>query len=157
MSKFDIDFETTRDGTRCWGVIYRDGEEVWRDRPWPADGSAQQAGYEKLKKLRKAEAVLDDASQEAPKSANTVCRVEFRLYYDVPEHLVKRAGDTIISAIECMVADHDVVPEVRTLRADEVDQDLVDYALGFLDEGCPTCGGSLDDGICMSGCDNLLP
>lgn len=86
-----------------------------------------------------------------------ICRVEFRLYYDVPEHLVKRAGDTIVNAIENMVADHDVVPEVRTLKADEVDQDQVDYALGFLDEGCPTRGGSLDNGICASGCDDILP
>ena len=51
VSKYTIKFHGT--GGHCFGVIYKDDVEVWRDKPWPDDGSAEQAGYEKLKKLER--------------------------------------------------------------------------------------------------------
>jgi hypothetical protein len=62
MSEFTISFHTTQGGRKCYGVICKDGIEVWRDRPWPADGSAQQGGYAQLAKLKE-----EDKAAEPPR------------------------------------------------------------------------------------------
>jgi len=106
MAKYTIEYHTTEMLGR-FGVIYKDDVEVWRDKPWPDDGSAEQAGYEKLKELerdgvREMKCVHCDR-EITPDERDVYCHECYTSLND--EHDKVRAVKGSLEALEALQAD----------------------------------------------------